>query len=43
MDIDLIEDEMYELIDQFSETKINQKDFCLALLENIHSFFDGNE
>ena len=42
IDKDLIEDELYELIDQFNERKINDRDFCLALLNNIHPFYDGN-
>ena len=39
---DLVEDKLYELIDQFSETKINHRDFYFALLDNIHPFYDGN-
>ena len=43
MDNDLIEDKPYELIDQFNERKINHRDFYFALLDDIHSFYDGHE
>ena len=36
MDQDLIEDKLLELIDQFTERKMNLKDFYFALLNNIH-------
>ena len=39
MDKDLIEDKLYELIDQFNERKINHKDFYFALHANIHVYF----
>ena len=41
MDKYLIEDKMYQLIDQISERKINQRDSYFALLDNIHLFYDG--
>ena len=42
IDQDLIEDRLQELIDQFTERKMNQKDFYFALLDNVHLFYDGN-
>ena len=36
MDKDLIEDKLYELIDQFNERKINHRNFYFALHDNIH-------
>ena len=42
MDKDLIEDKLYQLIDQFSERKINHSDFYFVLLDDIHPFYDGN-
>ena len=41
MDKDLIENKLYQLIDQFIERKINHKDLYFPLLENIHPFHDG--
>ena len=43
MDNDLIEDKLYELIDPFSERKINHRDFYFALPDDIYSFYDGHE
>ena len=42
MDKDLIEDKLYQLIDQFNERKINHRDSYFVLLDNIHPFYDGN-
>ena len=35
-------DKLYQLLDQFNETKINHRDFYYALLNNIHPFYDWN-
>ena len=42
MDKDLIEDKLYQLVDQFIERKINHRDFISTLLNHIHPFYDGN-
>ena len=42
MDKDLIENKLYQLVDQFNERKINHRDFYSELLDNMHSFYDGN-
>ena len=42
MSKDLIEDKLYQLIDQFNERKINHRDFSFALPDNIHPLYDGN-
>ena len=42
MDKNLIEDKLYQIIDQFNERKINHRDFYFAFLDNINSFYDGN-
>ena len=42
MDKDLIEDKLYELIDQFNERKINSRNLHFALLNNVSSFYDAN-
>ena len=42
MDRDLIEDKLYQLIDQFNEKNIIHEDFSFALLHNMHPFYDGN-
>ena len=42
MDKDLIENKLYQLLDQFSVRKNNHRDFYFALLDNIHPFYDGN-
>ena len=39
MDKHLIENKLYQLIYQFTERKINDRDFYFALLDNIHPFF----
>ena len=41
MDEDLIKDRLYELIDQFTERKINHKNLYFALLDNLNRFYDG--
>ena len=38
----LIEDKLYQLIDQFNEKNIIHEDFSFALLHNMHPFYDGN-
>ena len=43
IDTDLIEDKLYQLMDQFNERKINLRDFYPALLDNIQPFYDGNQ
>ena len=40
MDKDLIEDNIYQIIDQFNEKKLLT--FCSVLLNKIHPFYDGN-
>ena len=42
IDKDLIEDKLYQLIDQFNERKINRRDFYWELLDSIHPFYEGN-
>ena len=42
MDKNLIEHKLYQPIDQFSERKINHRDFYFVLLDNIHPFYNGN-
>ena len=42
MDKDLIKDKLYQLIDQFSETKTNPRDLYFALLDNIHPIYNEN-
>ena len=42
MDKDLIEDKLYQLVDQFNEIKINQRDFYATLLKSIHPIYVGN-
>ena len=42
MDKDLIEDKLYQVIDQFNERKINHGDFYFALLCSIYPFYDKN-
>ena len=41
MDKCLIEDKLYQLIDQFSGRENNHGEFCFALLDIIHPFYDG--
>ena len=42
MEKQLIEDKLYQIIDQFSERKITSVKFYSILLNKIHPFFDGN-
>ena len=42
MDKDFKKNELYPLIDEFNERKINHRDFCSILLKYIHSFYDRN-
>ena len=39
---DLIEDELYEIIHQFSERKITSVKVYSILLNEIHPFYEGN-
>ena len=40
--IKLIEDKLYQVIDQVNERKITSTKFYAILLIKIHSFYDGN-
>ena len=42
MDKDLIEDKLYQLVDQFNERKSNHRDFYSTLLNHIHLIYNGN-
>ena len=42
MDKELIEDKLYQIIDQFNERKITSTKFYSILLNKIHPFYDGN-
>ena len=42
MDKDLIEDKLYQIIDQFNERKITPLKFYSILLNEMHPFYDGN-
>ena len=42
IDKDLIENKLYQLVDQFNERKTNQRNFHSKFLGNIHPFYDGN-
>ena len=42
MDKELIEDKLYQIIDQFNERKITSTEFYSILLNKIHPFWDGN-
>ena len=42
MDNKLIEDNLYQIIDQFNERKIISTKFHSILLNKIHPFYDGN-
>ena len=42
MDKELIEDKLYQIIDQFNERKITSTKFYAILLNKIHPFYDGN-
>ena len=39
---DLIKDKLYQIIDQFNERKITPAKLYSILLNEIHSFYDGN-
>ena len=41
-DKELIEDKLYQIIDQFNERKITSTKFYSILLNKIHPFYDGN-
>ena len=38
----LIDDKLYQIIDQFNERKITPTKFYSILLNKIHPFYDGN-
>ena len=42
IDKELIEDKLYQIIDQFSERKLTSAKFYSILLNKMHSFYDGN-
>ena len=42
MDKELIENKLYQVIDQFNERKITSTKFYSILLNKIHLFYDGN-
>ena len=42
MDKELIEDNLYQIIDQFNERKITSAKFHSILLNKVHPFYDGN-
>ena len=42
MNKELIDDKLYQIIDQFNERKITSTKFYLILLNKIHPFYDGN-
>ena len=42
MDRDLIKDILYQIIDQFNESKITPLKFYSTLLNEINPFYDGN-
>ena len=42
MDKELIENNLYQIIYQFSERKITSTKFYSILLNKIHPFYDGN-
>ena len=39
----MIEGELDQLMNQFNERRINKRDFCFVLLDNVDPFYDGNE
>ena len=42
MDKALMEDKLYQIIDQFNERKITSTKFYSILLNKIHSSYNGN-
>ena len=42
MDQELIEDKLYQIIDQFNERKIHLEFYFSLLLNKIHTFSGGN-
>ena len=42
LDIDLTENELYQMIDQFNERKSIATRYSLIFLNKIHSFYNGN-
>ena len=42
MDKELIENKLFQVIDQFNERKITSTKFYSILLNKIHLFYDGN-
>ena len=39
---ELVYHKMYQSVDQFREIKINHRNFCFALIKDVHPFYDGN-
>ena len=42
LDKSLIEPALYELVDEFNESKVTDNQFCNIFLDLIHHFRDGN-
>ena len=42
MDKELMEDKLYQIIDQFNEIKITSTKFYSIIVNKIHPFYDGN-
>ena len=42
MDFSKIESELYNLVDQFNDRYISNRQFCKKFLDDIHPFADGN-
>lgn len=42
MDFSKIESELYNLVDQFNDRYISNRQFCKKFLDEIHPFADGN-
>ena len=42
MDKDLIEDKLYQLLNEFNDRKITHRDFYFVLLNDTHPFCEGN-
>ena len=42
MNKDVIEDKLYQIINQFNERKITSTKFYSMFLNKIHPFYDGN-
>ena len=42
VDFSKIESELYNLVDQFNDRYISNRQFCKKFLDDIHPFADGN-